>query len=138
MLFELLVLTGAQVGMDWTFILRKRHDFRATFAGFDAEIVVNFTERQIASVATDCNLDLNKVRSAVNNANRILQDKFFLDLSVLYISHAVDDMIKERFKEYRSDLHQRYKWCRSLEEAVLTALPHVTIDDWRILSLLSF
>ncbi|XP_058071086.1 uncharacterized protein LOC131220132 [Magnolia sinica] len=62
-----------------------------------------------------------------------LTDKFVLDLSVPYISHAVDDMIKERFKEYRSDLHQRYKRCRSLEEAVLTAPPHVTIDDWRIL-----
>ncbi|XP_058082457.1 uncharacterized protein LOC131230569 [Magnolia sinica] len=62
-----------------------------------------------------------------------LTDKFVLDLSVPYISHAVDDMIKERFKEYRSDLHQWYKRCRSLEEAVLTAPPHVTIDDWRIL-----
>ncbi|XP_058072334.1 uncharacterized protein LOC131221182 [Magnolia sinica] len=73
MLFELLVLTGAQVGMDWTSILRKRHDFRAAFARFDVEIVANFTERQIASVATDCNMDLNKVRGAVDNANRILQ-----------------------------------------------------------------
>ncbi|XP_058068530.1 uncharacterized protein LOC131217606 [Magnolia sinica] len=42
-------------------------------------------------------------------------------------------MIKDRFKEYRSDLHQWYKRGRSLEEAVLTAPPHVTIDDWRIL-----
>ncbi|XP_058109906.1 uncharacterized protein LOC131253090 isoform X1 [Magnolia sinica] len=106
MLFELLVLTGAQVGMDWTSILRKCHDFRATLAGFDAEIVTNFTERQIASVATDCNLDLNKVRGVVNNANRILQDKFDLDLSVLHISHAVNNMIKERFKDYRGKLFQ--------------------------------
>ncbi|XP_058077050.1 uncharacterized protein LOC131225527 isoform X2 [Magnolia sinica] len=73
MLFELLVLTGAQGGMDWTSILRKRHDFR-----FDAEIVANFTERQIASVATDCNLDLNKVRGAINNANRILQVRLLI------------------------------------------------------------
>ncbi|MGV8048655.1 DNA-3-methyladenine glycosylase I, partial [Mycobacterium kansasii] len=51
---------------------------RAAFAGFDAEIVANFTERQIASVATDCNLDLNKVRGAVNNANRILQVRLLI------------------------------------------------------------
>ncbi|XP_058098432.1 uncharacterized protein LOC131243249 [Magnolia sinica] len=61
MLFELLVLTSAKVGMDWTSILRKRHDFRAAFARFDTKIVANFTERQIASVATNCNLDLKKV-----------------------------------------------------------------------------
>ncbi|XP_058108955.1 uncharacterized protein LOC131252018 isoform X1 [Magnolia sinica] len=106
MLFELLVLTGAQVGMDWTSILRKCHDFRAAFDRFDAEIVANFTKRQIASVATDCNLDLNKVRGVVNNANRILQDKFDLDLSVPHISYTVDDMIKERFKDYRGKLFQ--------------------------------
>ncbi|XP_058075772.1 uncharacterized protein LOC131224254 [Magnolia sinica] len=106
MLFELLVLTGAQVGMDWTSILRKCHDFRVAFAGFDAEIVANFTERQIASMATDCNMNLNKFRSVVNNANRILLDKFDLDLSVPHFSHAVDDMIKERFKDYRGKLFQ--------------------------------
>ncbi|XP_058077324.1 uncharacterized protein LOC131225750 [Magnolia sinica] len=79
---------------------------RAAFAGFDAEIVANFTERQIASVATDYNLDLNKVRGAINNANRILEDKFDLDLSVPHISYAVDDMIKERVKDYRCKLFQ--------------------------------
>ncbi|XP_058077046.1 uncharacterized protein LOC131225524 [Magnolia sinica] len=78
MLFELLVLTGAQGGMDWTSILGKCHDFRAALAGFDAEIVANFTERQIVSVAIDCNLDLNKVRVVINNANRILQVKLLI------------------------------------------------------------
>ncbi|XP_058106942.1 uncharacterized protein LOC131250675 [Magnolia sinica] len=62
-----------------------------------------------------------------------LQDKFVLDLSVPYISHAVDDMVRERFKEYRGELHQRYKRCRTHDEAVLSALLHVTIDNWRIL-----
>ncbi|XP_058070461.1 uncharacterized protein LOC131219376 [Magnolia sinica] len=62
-----------------------------------------------------------------------LQDKFVLDLSIPYISHAVDDMVKERFREYRSYLHQRYKRCMSHEEGVLSAPPHMTHDDWRIL-----
>ncbi|XP_058095834.1 uncharacterized protein LOC131241154 [Magnolia sinica] len=42
-------------------------------------------------------------------------------------------MVKERFKEYRCDLHQRYKRCISHGEAVLSGPPHVTPDDWRIL-----
>ncbi|XP_058072756.1 uncharacterized protein LOC131221499 [Magnolia sinica] len=61
-----------------------------------------------------------------------LQDKFDLDLSVPHISYAIDDMIQERFKEYRSMLHKRYKRCMSHEEAALSAPPHVTDDDWRI------
>ncbi|XP_058110099.1 uncharacterized protein LOC131253213 [Magnolia sinica] len=42
-------------------------------------------------------------------------------------------MIKERFKEYRSVLHKRYKRCMSHEEATLSVPPHVTDDDKRIL-----
>ncbi|XP_058092668.1 uncharacterized protein LOC131239127 [Magnolia sinica] len=62
-----------------------------------------------------------------------LQDKFDLDLSVPHISHAVDDMMKERFKDYRSKLHRQYKRCMSHEEAVQSAPLHVTDEDWRIL-----
>ncbi|XP_058068235.1 uncharacterized protein LOC131217338 [Magnolia sinica] len=62
-----------------------------------------------------------------------LQDKFILDLSVLYISHAVDNMIREQFKEYHGELHQRYKLCRTYDEAVLSTPPHMTLDDRRIL-----
>ncbi|XP_058068724.1 uncharacterized protein LOC131218057 [Magnolia sinica] len=42
-------------------------------------------------------------------------------------------MVKEQFKEYRGELHQWYKWCRTHDETVLSTPPHVTIDDWRIL-----
>ncbi|XP_077253465.1 uncharacterized protein LOC143892616 [Tasmannia lanceolata] len=73
MLFELLVLTGAQAGLDWTSILKKRQDFRTAFAGFDVEIVANFSERQIASISMDYNMDLSRIRGAVDNANRIIQ-----------------------------------------------------------------
>ncbi|XP_058106734.1 uncharacterized protein LOC131250106 [Magnolia sinica] len=62
-----------------------------------------------------------------------LQDKFDLNLTFLYISYVIDDMIKEQFKEYCSELHKRYKRCISHEEDVLSAPPHVTHDDWQIL-----
>ncbi|KAG9439289.1 hypothetical protein H6P81_019454 [Aristolochia fimbriata] len=75
LLFELLVLTGAQVGSDWTSILKKRNDFRAAFADFDVQVVANFNEKQIASVVAEYGMDLSKVRGAVDNANRILQLK---------------------------------------------------------------
>ncbi|XP_058111250.1 uncharacterized protein LOC131254274 [Magnolia sinica] len=62
-----------------------------------------------------------------------LQNKFDLDLSVLHISHVVDDMVKEQFKEYHDNLHKRYKQCVNHEEVVQSTPPHVTHDDWQIL-----
>ncbi|KAJ0982913.1 hypothetical protein J5N97_011168 [Dioscorea zingiberensis] len=73
MLFELLVLAGAQVGSDWTTILKKRQDFRTAFAGFDAEVVASFTEKQIATISSNLRFDLAKVRGIVDNAKRILE-----------------------------------------------------------------
>ncbi|XP_078171767.1 uncharacterized protein LOC144565803 [Carex rostrata] len=75
MLFELLALSGAQVGSDWTAILKKREDFRHAFAGFDAELVSKFTEKQMALISTEHGLDLAKVHGVVDNAKQILEVK---------------------------------------------------------------
>lgn len=73
MLFELLVLTGAQVGSDWTSVLRKRQDFRNAFSGFDAEVVSTYSEKKINSISTEYHIELSLVRGAVDNSKRILQ-----------------------------------------------------------------
>ncbi|KAG6485332.1 hypothetical protein ZIOFF_053869 [Zingiber officinale] len=62
MLFELLVLTGAQVGMDWTTILKKRNEFRVAFVELYAESVSKFTEKQMVSISVELKLDLGRVR----------------------------------------------------------------------------
>lgn len=73
MLFELLILSGAQVGSDWTSTLKKRLDFRAAFSEFDAEIVANLTDKQMMSISSEYGIDISKVRGVVDNANQILQ-----------------------------------------------------------------
>uniref|UniRef100_A0A0D6R531 Uncharacterized protein n=1 Tax=Araucaria cunninghamii TaxID=56994 RepID=A0A0D6R531_ARACU len=74
MLFELLVLMGAQVGMNWPTILSKREAFREAFAGFDPAIVASFNEKKIASVNADYNImDVAKIRGVVENAKQILE-----------------------------------------------------------------
>ncbi|XP_078149751.1 DNA glycosylase superfamily protein [Carex rostrata] len=78
MLFELLVLSGAQVGSDWTTILKRRNEFREAFAGFDAEIVAKYTARKIGSLIEKYGLDLTFVRGVVDNANKILEVKLQL------------------------------------------------------------
>lgn len=75
MLFELLILSGAQVGSDWTSTLKKRLDYRAAFSEFDAEIVANLTDKQMMSISSEYGIDISKVRGVVDNANQILQVK---------------------------------------------------------------
>ncbi|CAA6658150.1 unnamed protein product [Spirodela intermedia] len=81
MLFELMVMAGAQVGLDWTTILKKREDFRSAFAGFDPEVVAKFTEKQMAAICSRFRMDIARVRSVVDNANCILEvgslDEYF-------------------------------------------------------------
>ncbi|KHG21574.1 putative GMP synthase [glutamine-hydrolyzing] [Gossypium arboreum] len=72
---KLLVLSGAQVGSDWTSILKKRQDFRDAFSGFDAETVANFTEKQMTTISSEYGIDISRVRGVVDNANRILEVK---------------------------------------------------------------
>ncbi|KAK7256988.1 hypothetical protein RIF29_30640 [Crotalaria pallida] len=73
MLFELLVLSGAQVGSDWTSILKKRQDFRTAFSEFDAAIVANLNDKQMMSISSEYGIDISRVRGVIDNANRILE-----------------------------------------------------------------
>ncbi|KAK1667934.1 hypothetical protein QYE76_056093 [Lolium multiflorum] len=73
LLFEMLTLSGVQVGADWASILRRRHIYREAFSGFDVEAVAKYTEKQMASVSAGFGLDLGTIRGAVNNACRILE-----------------------------------------------------------------
>lgn len=73
-LFEFLVLEGAQAGLSWITILRKRESYRAAFAGFDPERVARFTPRKIEALLRDPGIVRNrlKVASAVTNARAFL------------------------------------------------------------------
>ncbi|XP_016447091.1 uncharacterized protein LOC107772117 [Nicotiana tabacum] len=75
LLFELLVLTVAQVGSDWTSVLKKRQDFRDAFSGFDPEIVAKYNEKKINSTSADYGIELSQVRGVVDNSKRILEIK---------------------------------------------------------------
>jgi DNA-3-methyladenine glycosylase I len=69
-LFEMLVLEGAQAGLSWTTILRKREGYRRAFAGFDPGKVARFDEGRIERLLADPAIVRNraKVESAVENA----------------------------------------------------------------------
>lgn len=74
-LFEKLILEGFQAGLSWLTILRKRENFRAGFAGFDAERLARFDARDIARLMADTGIVRNraKIDAAVLNAQAFLE-----------------------------------------------------------------
>jgi DNA-3-methyladenine glycosylase I len=76
-LFEFLILEGAQAGLSWETILRKRDNYRAAFDGFNPGKVAKYDQRKIAALMKDAGIIRNqlKINSAVTNAIAFLQVK---------------------------------------------------------------
>ncbi len=73
--FEMLVLEGAQAGLSWTTILRKRDGYREAFAGFEPERVAAFGLDDIDRLMLDAGIVRNraKIESAIDNARAVLE-----------------------------------------------------------------
>jgi DNA-3-methyladenine glycosylase I len=80
LLFEFLVLEGAQAGLSWITILRKREAYRKAFAGFEPAKVARFNQRSVVRLLSDAGIVRNrmKIESAVTNARAYLavQEEF--------------------------------------------------------------
>ena len=73
-IFERLCLEGFQSGLSWLTILRKRENFRAAFAGFDAATVAGFGDQDVARLLADAGIIRNraKINAVINNARAAL------------------------------------------------------------------
>jgi DNA-3-methyladenine glycosylase I len=73
-LFEMLTLEGAQSGLSWMTILRKREGYRRAFADFDANAVAAYDERNVERLMQDASIVRNrlKIESTIANARAIL------------------------------------------------------------------
>jgi DNA-3-methyladenine glycosylase I len=74
-LFEMLTLEGAQAGLSWITVLRKREGYRAAFAGFDPRKVAAFNDADVARLLADPGIIRNrlKVASTITNARAVLE-----------------------------------------------------------------
>ncbi|MBK5274505.1 MAG: DNA-3-methyladenine glycosylase I [Desulfuromonadales bacterium] len=74
-LFEMLTLEGAQAGLSWLTILRKREGYCRAFAGFDPQQVALFNDADVARLLADPGIVRNrlKVASAISNARAVLE-----------------------------------------------------------------
>ena len=91
-LFEMLTLEGAQAGLSWSTILRKREGYRRLFAGFDPEIVARFAPADVERLLQDPAIVRNrlKVESTVANAARVLAVQTELGSFGAYLWSFVD------------------------------------------------
>jgi DNA-3-methyladenine glycosylase I len=80
-LFEMLVLEGAQAGLSWSTILRKREGYRKAFAGWDVVDIARFGERDVERLMADAGIVRNrlKIESAIANARATLALEESLD-----------------------------------------------------------
>ncbi|MEO6590556.1 MAG: DNA-3-methyladenine glycosylase I [Pyrinomonadaceae bacterium] len=74
-LFEFLILEGAQAGLSWDTILRKRENYRAAFDGFDYKKIAVYDEKKQADLLQNEGIVRNrlKIKSAIRNANAFLK-----------------------------------------------------------------
>jgi DNA-3-methyladenine glycosylase I len=74
-LFEYIVLDGAQAGLSWSTVLRKRENYRRAFHGFDPKRVARYTEKDVQRLLKDDGIIRNrlKIESTITNAKMFLQ-----------------------------------------------------------------
>lgn len=98
-LFEFLTLEGAQAGLSWETILRKRNRYRDVFAGFDPAKVARFTPARVEKLMADAGIVRNrgKIESTIGNARAFLRvQKEFGSFSAFAWSFVNDEPIDAR------------------------------------------
>lgn len=103
-LFEFITLEGAQAGLSWTTILKKRDGYRRAFAEFDVEKVARFTEKRQAKLKEDAGIVRNrlKIASTVTNAQAFIEVQSEFGSFDIYLWGFVDGTpVINRWKSMR-------------------------------------
>src|SRR5580698_11477512 len=77
LLFEYLILEGAQAGLSWHTVLKKRENYRAAFDNFDAEKVARYGDKKIAALLNNAGIIRNrlKIHATIKNAQAVLKTR---------------------------------------------------------------
>ncbi|HYM70091.1 MAG TPA: DNA-3-methyladenine glycosylase I [bacterium] len=117
-LFEFLVLEGAQAGLSWITILKKRPHYRAAFAGFDPEAVARFDAARRRRLLRDPGLVRNrlKIASAVTNARAILAVRDAFGSFEAYVWQFVDGTPIRKTRRTPRDVPAETKESRAMSK----------------------
>jgi DNA-3-methyladenine glycosylase I len=97
-LFEFLILEGAQAGLSWEIILRKRDAYRIAFSQFDPAKVSRYTDRKVEQLLGNAGIVRNglKIRAAIQNAKAFLAIQKEFGSFDRYVWRFVDEVPKRR------------------------------------------
>ena len=104
-LFEFLILEGAQAGLSWITVLKKRENYRSCFDNFDPKKIARYGEKEINKLLNNAGIIRNrlKIESAIINASAYLKLQSEGNNFSDYIWSFVDDkQIKNRWESFRS------------------------------------
>jgi DNA-3-methyladenine glycosylase I len=117
-LFEFLLLEGAQAGLSWSTILRKRAAYRRAFAGFDPRRVARFGPRDVRRLLADEGIVRNraKVRAAIANARAFLAVQAAHGSFAAYLWAFVDGRPVQGRRRTRRDVPAETETSRALSK----------------------
>jgi DNA-3-methyladenine glycosylase I len=109
-LFEFITLEGAQAGLSWETVLRKRERYRTVFAGFDLARIARFTPARLEKILEDSGVirHRGKIESVVSNAKAVLAiAKEFGSFDAYVWRFASEQAPKKRAEALSKDLRKR-------------------------------
>ena len=97
LLFELLILEGAQAGLSWLTILKKRENYKKAFHSFDYKIIANYNEEDIERLLSDPGIVRNrlKIESVIKNARGVMNIQEEFGSFDAYLWHYVDGVPRQ-------------------------------------------
>lgn len=122
-LFEMLTLEGAQAGLSWLTILKRRSHYRRAFCHFDPEIVAQFTEADIERLMADEGIIRNrrKILSTINNSKAILEIQAEFGSFHAFLWDFFDQKRKVNHWETEGDVPARTAESNALSKALKKA-----------------
>ncbi len=110
-LFEMLILEGAQAGLSWSAILKRRQTYCKAFSNFDPLKVSKYTQKNVDRLLKDEGIIRNKlkIQSTINNAKQFLViQKEFGSFDAYIWSFVNNKPIKNNYKQLVTFLHLQY------------------------------
>jgi DNA-3-methyladenine glycosylase I len=109
LLFEFLILEGAQAGLSWTTILRKRDNYRAAFDHFDPQLVAAYDQGKVDTLLADPGIVRNrlKIQAAVRNAQAFLVLQQHFGSFDAYVWRFVDGQSRQNAWRTRHEVPAR-------------------------------
>jgi DNA-3-methyladenine glycosylase I len=106
LLFEFLILEGAQAGLSWLTILRKRENYRKAFHSFDFEKIANYNVKDIERLLSDPGIVRNrlKIESAIKNARGVIRIQEEFGSFDAYLWRYVEDAPKQNHWKSLADI----------------------------------